>query len=512
MPTRRPPPRNYIATYGAGNAPRPGTAPRPVGQRGPDSEDYAGPGSIASGQVDANGIPIPAQPALTGPAQMTTSVDYARGAQNTGPQLVGTDTYGTPAQVNPTAAAQGSYTGQLQGLQSTLSAAGLNSGPAIMPGQGAAGVSSMSLPMTGGSQPQMLSLQGTPSAATNTAAPPNLTGAPGQAGSGAYGSVPQVPNPINTQGEAISGNLGNMGGLYGLGIDVSRAGAAAAQQPYLQNLPGYANMMNQSSRNIQSDLAGQVSPDVINLLGQQAAERGVGFGAGAPNSNAALLRSLGLTSMGLQAQGQNELSQAIARTPTGPGFNPNSFLVSPSDLQSARTAANLYRSAPDPALAAAEAEAAARRGLNQGQRSGPTTPPIGGGGGDQHPTTTHGTAGSGSPWASDRGNPPTVYGPGGGPWAGGGFNFGGTNPSPWWAGDPQQGSIGDQLGQDLWNMSGDQGTYSGAGTSPEQDVNQWLQDQFPDLFGIQTTENMPGYGEGQPDFSSGDPYADFVGG
>lgn len=211
-----------------------------------------------------------------------------------------------------------------------------------------------------------------------------------QPGSGAYGAVPTVPNPLTTASQSILGNIGNLASLYGLTTGTAGASAAGAQQQYLQNLPGYAGLTSAASQNIASDLAGHISPDVVNQLSQLAAERGVGFGGGSPNANAALMAALGKTSMGLQQQGQQELTAAIGRTPVGPAFNPASFLVSPEQQQQAGMAANLYASAPNPTLAAQAAESAANRGINTGLGLG-------------RPQTSGINAGPlPSSWASDR--------------------------------------------------------------------------------------------------------------
>jgi len=73
--------------------------------------------------------------------------------------------------------------------------------------------------------------------------------------------------------------------------------------------------MSNIGSNIAQETAGQVPEDVINLLKQQGAERNVSTGAG---SNAAYLRSLGLTSLGLKDSGQKNLESILGVTP---GFN-----------------------------------------------------------------------------------------------------------------------------------------------------------------------------------------------
>ena len=198
-----------------------------------------------------------------------------------------------------------------------------------------------------------------------------LKGTGTQSGMGAYGAVPTVPNPIGSQGSAIAGNIGNLGGLYGLTGSLNTQIAQQAALPYQLNLPNYGAMTKQSSQNVLNNLQGQVSPDVSAQLQQMAAERGVSTGSiGSPNANAALLRSLGLTSLGLQQQGEQQLSGAMQRTPTGQQFNPQSFLVSPQQQQEAQYLASLLQAAPNPAAAAHAGLAQAQSGLAAGLGAG----------------------------------------------------------------------------------------------------------------------------------------------
>lgn len=98
--------------------------------------------------------------------------------------------------------------------------------------------------------------------------------------------------------------------------------------PFLQNLPGYANMVGQRSENAQSMLSGEIPTDVQNVIAQGAAERGIAGGSpGAPNTNAAYLRALGLTSLDMTSQGSQLLSQSIADTPVPELWNPMSLYV-----------------------------------------------------------------------------------------------------------------------------------------------------------------------------------------
>ncbi len=104
----------------------------------------------------------------------------------------------------------------------------------------------------------------------------------------------------------------------------------AQQAANAARVPGSQGLEQQSSNAIGSALGGQLPNDVVAQLSQQAAERGAGLGiAGSPNANASLLRSLGLTSLGLIGQGQNWLSAADARNPGAKIFDPTTQLMTP---------------------------------------------------------------------------------------------------------------------------------------------------------------------------------------
>jgi hypothetical protein len=95
-------------------------------------------------------------------------------------------------------------------------------------------------------------------------------------------------------------------------------------------VPGSTGLETRSSANIGNELRGQVPPDVLRLLQQQGAERGVATGtAGSSNNDAAYLQALGLTSIGLQEQGQRDLSAADARNPGAPLFDPSTQVMTP---------------------------------------------------------------------------------------------------------------------------------------------------------------------------------------
>jgi len=260
----------------------------------------------------------------------------------------------------------------------TAAAAGAS--PPSMP---SASASPLTQTSTATAMPSSYTLPGYIGQYANTS-PGSVSGSPGGTGSGTpYGRVPTVPDPILSADQAISGNLANLGKLYQLGGSLNDFNQSELIDQYENALPGYGGMVGQSSRNIASKLAGVVPTDVLEQLQQGAAERGIGSGSYLDdNQSAAYLKALGLTSLDLQNQGESELTNAIKRTPTAQLFNPGSFLVSPEDMQASNWAANQFAAAPDPTLAAQEAERRALAGINAGKAAagggGSTMLPSGG--------------------------------------------------------------------------------------------------------------------------------------
>lgn len=126
-------------------------------------------------------------------------------------------------------------------------------------------------------------------------------------------------------------NLGNSDQIKGISDLINSINLKAQQAANENRIPGAVDLEKKSSANIGSELAGQVPKDVMELLQQQAAERGVGSGVGAdsPNANSAYLKALGLTSIERQKSGQADLSAADARNPGAPLFDASSQLVTP---------------------------------------------------------------------------------------------------------------------------------------------------------------------------------------
>lgn len=186
---------------------------------------------------------------------------------------------------------------------------------------------------------------------------------PGAGASGydpAYGGIPGVPNPTATASQAIQGNLQNIPAITGLATSIDEINQNEALKFLGMAIPNYSALQGKASGLASEELAGNVPQDVISQLLQQAAERGIMTGgAGSPNTNAAYLRALGLTSLGQEQTGMANLHQLVSDVPKVQQFDPSGLLVSPEQQQAAQTQANTLASAPVPKDAAMAAMAAA---------------------------------------------------------------------------------------------------------------------------------------------------------
>src|ERR1041384_2145440 len=128
-----------------------------------------------------------------------------------------------------------------------------------------------------------------------------------------------VAAPGVAPGTAASTGLPQIEQLTAMVNEINQRAQQAANKG---RIPGGGDLENQSSANIASALAGEIDPSTLNLLGQQAAERGVMTGSPmGPGSNAEYLRALGLTSLDRMNTGQNWLSAATARNPAAPIYD-----------------------------------------------------------------------------------------------------------------------------------------------------------------------------------------------
>jgi hypothetical protein len=179
----------------------------------------------------------------------------------------------------------------------------------------------------------------------------------------AYGSIPSIPQPRSTATASTNEAIG-------LGQQVNA------------QLPGYGTSLGNIGANIGALTSGQVPPDVINLLKQQAAERGIGTGtAGSGANNASYLQALGLTSLGLEQTGLTDFSNVLKDLPGANLYQNPGLYVTPGLAQNAAAENAVYHSAPNPAAAAAANLAAAQRGVGAGGGNVGIAPTMMGGGG-----------------------------------------------------------------------------------------------------------------------------------
>jgi len=120
------------------------------------------------------------------------------------------------------------------------------------------------------------------------------------------------------------GAAGNISQISDLINQINRGAQTQANQA---RIPQNPQLEAQSSSNISSELQGQLPPDVLALLGENAAQAGVA--SGSPGNPAAYLRALGLTSLQQQQTGQANLTAADARNPAAPIYNPSQQLITP---------------------------------------------------------------------------------------------------------------------------------------------------------------------------------------
>lgn len=194
-----------------------------------------------------------------------------------------------------------------------------------------------------------------------------LTGAPPQGYTGAFGGIPQIPNPGATAGAALGANIGNLGSIYQLGGGLNQFQTGQAIGQVAQGLPDYANLVAQSSKNIGAGLKGQVAGDVLQQIMRAAAERGIITGtSGSPLNSAQYLAAVGQNSQMLQQQAEGNFTQSIARTPRPALFDYNQMLINPQQQQEAQMAANYMAAAPNPFLAGTYGLGAAQSGLRAG--------------------------------------------------------------------------------------------------------------------------------------------------
>lgn len=131
---------------------------------------------------------------------------------------------------------------------------------------------------------------------------------------------------LGTQGAGVAGPAGapslesvnsiiqgiNQGGNMWSPVPTGAGGSVTI--PPMPTVPSDQGAGNQVLQNIKSYNQGQIPADVIQQLATIGAERGAGrgFGVDSPNTNAAIMRAMGLTSLGLTQQGADDYSKYMA--------------------------------------------------------------------------------------------------------------------------------------------------------------------------------------------------------
>lgn len=320
---------------------------------------------------------------------------------------------------------------------------------------------------------------GTPGFVEPVAGTPGPLGLPPTNYDQAYGGIPQVPNPLTTAGDAISGNVANLPGIMEL---------LRAYNPNYDTQQGI----------IGSELGGNIPDDVRRQIAIRSAERGVGIGSPlSPNADAALLAAMGLTSLSQVGKGMTNAGNLADQSYRF--MSP--MMVTPEQQQANSLLQSIFSSAPIPSAAAAAAMEALRKGIGLGQTSlFPGQNRLGGGGGGvqnlgmpasptyptpstpfsanryTNPSPVYGPNYSGGPAPFSSGAP---YSPGGFSWSNNvwnpfddGFNFGGDVPGldfSYYSGEP-----GSQFGSAI--QGGDYSDWFGSmgDLATQGDPNAWL--------------------------------------
>lgn len=137
-------------------------------------------------------------------------------------------------------------------------------------------------------------------------------------------------NPTQVQQRTIEGNLANAQAAFDL-ADLSNTFSTEQLLKSLETmLPGFSQMRDQITGVLGSKLRGELPRDVKNLLGREAAERGVALGtSGSDFQTYDELRNLGLTSLAVQNEGLNQASTWIRSMPQAPKMDFTSMFFTP---------------------------------------------------------------------------------------------------------------------------------------------------------------------------------------
>jgi hypothetical protein len=149
-------------------------------------------------------------------------------------------------------------------------------------------------------------------------------------------SLPNLPKLDlgQEQGKAISSNAANLNAAGTLAGQAATFDTKNIQSQLSSIIPNISAMNDQVSKNLQAELAGQISPDVAQQIYRQSAGSALAGGyAGSGRAGNVTARDLGLTSLGLQTQGLSSLEgwlNNVRSTQVGNPMSVTSMFVSPT--------------------------------------------------------------------------------------------------------------------------------------------------------------------------------------
>lgn len=153
------------------------------------------------------------------------------------------------------------------------------------------------------------------------------------------GSKPEIPavTRIDTTESAkktIGGNQQNLNEAQNLASDVNLFNQSQLQQMLASAIPGYESIVSTMSGNLQSQLRGELPPDVVEAISRgnaQLAQQG-GF-SGSQAQGYRTSRDLGLTSLSMINNAMDSASRYIAQarqTSVAPQFDVSAMFISPA--------------------------------------------------------------------------------------------------------------------------------------------------------------------------------------
>lgn len=147
---------------------------------------------------------------------------------------------------------------------------------------------------------------------------------------------PKIPKfkPINIESEqtkAVAANAATLPASEALASRVNTFNQSEYQRMLESALPGYANIQSRISKNIQSQLAGEIPEDVSMAVQRNAASQSFygGF-SGSGMAKNLTARDLGLTSLSLTQQGLDSAARWMS-TAKAPQFDVTSMFISPQE-------------------------------------------------------------------------------------------------------------------------------------------------------------------------------------